>query len=383
MTNINASLVIADDGTIYASGLGYCYAINPDGSLRWEYKGLRGWAPSSPPAIGDDGTIYISNGPVLNALNYDASLRWTYEADSEISPPCIGGDGTIYIGSHLGLYAVDPEGTLKWKYLPTTSGGGSLPAPAIGNDSTIYYAYNAAYSGSPNAYVYAIDPNGSLKWVSTNLRGFESVLNPNLNMASSLIIGGDGTLYAAAVSLYALNPDGSVKWNYGENCDALALGSDGTIYSADLTGGEIHAIGPSQSLVQQANSATSFASALIVQEKSKGYRLAGAENVLNQGKQYFELGDYQKAYESSLQSMSLAMDIDQDGVPNELDFAPNIKNIYIYAGAPASVFVVFVLALSILIVRFRRRRLANQRIEEQKAEIIGMIDEALNNKERK
>ena len=55
-----SSPAIGSDGTIYIGSSGnYLYAINPNGSKKWEFK--TGWDVSSSPAIGSDGTIYVGS----------------------------------------------------------------------------------------------------------------------------------------------------------------------------------------------------------------------------------------------------------------------------------------------------------------------------------
>lgn len=148
----------------------------------------------------------------------------------------------------------------------------------------------------------------------------------------------------------------------------------------------------------QLTSALEDATSAISQEKAKGFNVTTAENLLAQAQQAFQGENYQTALAWASRAKSLALDIDQDGVPNEKDFAPTIKNIYIYAGASAFVLVLIGLTSSILILRMRRKRAEKERIEEQrrieeerkrveteriekeKAEIIDMIDKALKGK---
>jgi len=85
------------------------YAINPDGSKKWEFE-TGGDARS--PAIGTDGTIYTgSNDDKLYAINPDGSKKWEFETGGDVrSSPAIGVDGTIYVGSSDNkLYAIHSE----------------------------------------------------------------------------------------------------------------------------------------------------------------------------------------------------------------------------------------------------------------------------------
>jgi len=175
--------------------------------------------------IGDDGTLYFGdNHAYFFALNPDGSLKWKYEGGKITSAPAIGEDGTIYVGSwDRKLYAFYPDGTLKWK---ENSGNGVIASsPAIANDGTIYV-------------------NGSMKWKCKVGAGTET--NPS--------IASDGTIYVGGQKLYAIYPDGTLKWSFDLGPERYILKSspaisvDGTIYTgvkiSDGDGGEIIAVNP-------------------------------------------------------------------------------------------------------------------------------------------
>ncbi len=108
--------------------------------------------------------------------------------------------------------------TLAWSY---QTGGKITAGAAIGADGTIYF-------GAQDRKVYALNPDGSLKWTYTH--------NYPIYYASPAI-GQDGTIYIGADKVLALNPDGTLKWAYGGiNITGLinaspAIGQDGTIYA--------------------------------------------------------------------------------------------------------------------------------------------------------
>ncbi|WP_176560342.1 carboxypeptidase regulatory-like domain-containing protein [Brevibacillus dissolubilis] len=240
---VQASSTIIDRfGTIYLSATNTytLYAINPDGTQKWKFKGS-GFIKD--PAIGADGTIYVptSNG-YLYAVNPNGTLKWSYKTQGySHTAPVIGADGTIYIGSTSGnLYALNPNGTLKWKSLvvdATTTLNAPYRGMAIGTDGTIYAAINTKlfaltptgtakwsyttggalsgvaldatgtiYTGSYDNYMYAINANGTLKWRYYTAN----------DINTSAAIGSDGTIYFGSndMSIYALNPNGTKKWSY-------------------------------------------------------------------------------------------------------------------------------------------------------------------------
>ncbi|MGB9977945.1 chitobiase/beta-hexosaminidase C-terminal domain-containing protein [Methanobacterium sp.] len=260
---------IGADGTRYIINKGLLYAYNPDKTLKWIYNtetmyGLRLNSLSGTPIIGTDGTIYVRGiynvvyqdstiGTIiatqkfnLYAVNPDGTTKWVYETCYGGSDPVIGLDGTIYVtvDKHafanpegVKLLAINPDGTVKWSYTQNTNDGiGSL---SVAKDGTIYFA--------SNGYIYAYNPNGSEKWKYT--------VDGNIHGCT---IGADGTIYFGRVSplqvygtdqsgysdLFALNPNGTLKWKYhiGGILSSPTIGPDGTLYVGGRASSTFYAI---------------------------------------------------------------------------------------------------------------------------------------------
>ncbi len=224
---------LSTDGTIYVgSGDSKLYAINPDGTKKWDYNlddmnaGI--W---SSPAIGNNEIIYFgSDNDTLYAIDKNGNKLWGFgTGDKVLSSPAIDIDGTIYIGSNDSkLYAINPDGSKKWEF--ETGKGIWFSSPAIGNDGTIYI-------GSDDSTLYAINNNGIKKW------GFDV----GGVCGNSPTIGSDGVIYiGAALTLYAINPDGTKKWEFGRGngfYSTATIGYDGTIYIGSNSN-KIFAINP-------------------------------------------------------------------------------------------------------------------------------------------
>jgi outer membrane protein assembly factor BamB len=221
------SPAIGVDGTVYVASPSKLYAVNPDGTNKWEIA-LQPSLSTSAPAIAPDGTIYIgSTNGKLYAVNPDGTKKWEVNIANTESSPAIGSDGTIYIGGHginIVLHAVTPDGAEKWRYIDDGVDGNnawvSTSSPAIGADGTIYIG------GYQN--LYAVNPDGSEKW---------KCLIYNLGGRSSPAVGKDGTIYVAGFNsnqLHAVKPDGILKWNSpalgGLTTASPTIGTDGTIY---------------------------------------------------------------------------------------------------------------------------------------------------------
>jgi len=180
-----SGITIGKNGEVYGSLGSYAayenypiYAFNPDnGSILWRSVGLGQPVGQGGMAVGSDGTIYVPIHSTLVALNPNGTIKWEYALQGQSSIPSIGSDGTIY-GTSKGLHALTSSGQLKW-----TASDGSPGAPeiAIAADGTIYSTLFHSHIGGRFT---AVNPDGTIKW--------------KLEIPSwggSPAIGSDGTIY--------------------------------------------------------------------------------------------------------------------------------------------------------------------------------------------
>lgn len=189
-----------------------------------------------------------------------ASILYSLESNAATSP-VIGPDGTVYIIDDSGrVYALDPNyasggaaaSALKWKF---SASGINFSTPSVSKNGTIFFGTNA-YS-SENEFLYALNPDGKVKW-KYNTQGGTGYSSP--------AIAKDGTIYVGTYSgrLYAFNPDGTVKWNARignpeseySTLYSPAIGADGTIYVGGeyeydgVIKGKLYAINPANEEVK-------------------------------------------------------------------------------------------------------------------------------------
>ena len=204
-------------------------------ALRWSFK-AGNWVES--PVIANDGTIYAGiRGKGLHAFSPDGTVKWAYKSGDgnvlrrlltphlsdlvEYVPLAIAHDGTIYAGSGETIYALSAEGRRKWVF----TGGGQFSTAVLGADGTIYVTCR-------NNALYALTPEGKLRW-SYDMRPGRFAAGP-----AAPVIGADNTIFAGDFSshLHALTQDGKPKWVVRVQDEGrivgLALASDGTIYVA-------------------------------------------------------------------------------------------------------------------------------------------------------
>ena len=218
--SVYSSPAIGPNGTIYIGCEDYkFFAISSNGQKKWEF--YAGKYVRSSPAVAQDGTIYVgSDAKKLYAFSPDGEKKWEFVVGRAISSsPAIGKDGTIYVGGEDNkLYAINPDGTKKWE-LDTKSVVTS--SPTIGNDSTIYVAL------WDTALLYAVSLEGKIRW--------EFDFGQGNSIKSSPTVGENGTIFIGSYEgiLYAINPDGNLKWRFKADDrirSSPALGKDGTVY---------------------------------------------------------------------------------------------------------------------------------------------------------
>lgn len=235
--------VTGPDGTVYAVAADTkTYALTPSGVSRW--GGPSSFFPANitdPPVPGTDGAVYIYNGDVFSLYVLDPLTGVggsTFTALSGIPrPPVIGSDGTIYVvdGSDM-LYLVPPaEGLARSTSTDIT---GITAQLAAGPDGLIYLPKD-------NYDLYALNPDGTQKWgpytmpnmvTEAPVAGADGAayvydITPALHRVSSTtgagfafgsvaalshtpLPGPDSLVYLVdgGTDIYAMRPDGSVKW---------------------------------------------------------------------------------------------------------------------------------------------------------------------------
>lgn len=276
---------VAADGTIYVavdvprpgtSGLGYHYALHPDLSVRW-FVQLRADSSQSTAAVNADGTIYVGDRDnTMNSLNpLTGATNWIYNHGFEgdiYNSPTIGADGTLYFGFLQNLYgagvvtALRPNGTLKWKYVI----GRYIDASSPALDQT-----GALYIGDVSGALHKFVDGGTLA-----TRPWKAQVGTKI--VASPVIGADGTIYVASTNgISALRPtNGTLIWNFNAGLveQTPAVGVDGTIYFGVKSGNNrtIYALAPDGTLRWQYGP-------VVVSTPYGGFPTVGADGVVYVG----------------------------------------------------------------------------------------------------
>jgi outer membrane protein assembly factor BamB len=258
------SPAIGPDGTIYVVARqkgeresNYLYAITPEGKIKWSFliSQIFEGMTTATPVIDTNGVIYVaSQGGFVMAINPNGTLRWKYSTGKIYAPPVIF-DGTLYVVSANGeLYVLkEEEEFLKVKKKCVIEGLQAIFL-ALDKDGTIYIS-------SYDNCLYAITPDGKVKWkyrFSTYLWptslaiGEETIYvisgdnlyyllldgtckkEVMLTFSDSVVVGPSNTLYVGGRFLYALSPEGEIKWELNTKWPTSVpiIGKDGIIYIA-------------------------------------------------------------------------------------------------------------------------------------------------------
>lgn len=232
--DIFSSPAVDDNGNVYmivrdlqseADRNLYTISVSADGSLRWAVPVA---TPSSnlyatTPAIAADGSIFIAHrdGKVGSLTPDGEYTEYPSTGLSNItSGVAISRSGMVYVtgGNSLGLFGYNPSTDLSWTY--NTNFGGASSAligalksttVAIGTDGTVYSVSDATSGG----IIFAVDGvTGAEKWAYTTVGAIPD---------GGVALGADGTVYASggeylastpSAGIYAINPDGTLKWHY-------------------------------------------------------------------------------------------------------------------------------------------------------------------------
>lgn len=293
----------------FVPGKVYAYHADNPAQPLWTFD--TGSDISSSPAIAlgaspDDYTIYIGSGDGrLYAINNQGQQQWAFNirpTEDDLwfieSAPTIGPEGNIYFGAgyqapsgdYQGkLFAIDPHNLDAGSGLPellwTFPAAGTLDSevwssPAIGPGGTLYIGTGGGGEGFPVDHnLYALDPaNGEMIWSFATEGHFES----------SPVVGADGTIYIGAIGvqspgmegsesnkLYAINPDGTVKWQFNVPCcgwvPSVAIGADGTVYAAN---DKLYAFGAENKLISVAGREQALLAADTVEGDLLGFSVA-------------------------------------------------------------------------------------------------------------
>lgn len=134
------------------------------------------------------------------------------------------------------LRAQAVDGSIRWHYttLSSAAAGSILSSPAVGPDGTVYIGteIGSSSSTSSSGLLYALNSDGTVKWQFQAGDWIDS--SPTVSPDGQTIVFGswDGRVYA-------VSSNGAQKWSYptgGYITGSPAVGTDGTVYIGSSDG---------------------------------------------------------------------------------------------------------------------------------------------------
>jgi outer membrane protein assembly factor BamB len=122
------------------------------------------------------------------------------------------------------------QGTVAWRF--------EVLANYISHRADVA-ADGTVYFNDSSGFLYALNPNGSLKWVYDG---------QSVGSAGPTVVGRDGTIYfglsSPAAAIHAVNPDGTRKWVFPAPdsqgvIGGPGIGPDGNVYAVFDLGGDL------------------------------------------------------------------------------------------------------------------------------------------------
>lgn len=385
----DADVSISSDGSYIAAGaITWVDLFNQEGERLWRYNVA--WHRVGGVSISSDGLyIAVLQGGLLHFLKtkpFNYELLWINEfaEQKDFRGVSVSSDGS-YIAVVSGsfsrtpddkVYFFDRTGELIWAY-NTSNDVSGVSVSADGS-------YIAA--GSGNGTVYLFNQDGKLIWSYNTNRYLDDV---SISADGSYIAAGVSSqvylftlLERVAKSVIAeaknlveserakgfnlaeanvLISQAEQAFSSGEYTKAKELADQAKVRAEkELEAAKARA----EKELDTANTVTE-AESIIYQEKMKGFNVAEAEALLSQAEQSFEVGNYEEAKALAENAAAMALDIDQDGVANEEDFVPTIKNVYIYAAIPVAILLLIGVVKAGLVVKNRATVRAEIRRREE------------------
>lgn len=201
------------------AGVNYFYSMDKNGNSIWTYN-THGWrANISGPTIGNDGTIYfysLGSGAAgsggLYALNPDGSLKWNntkFLALGSTRFVPIAKNFNLIISWFDTLYIVEPQNGIVLDSVQVTNQAEDNIVFSYGGDTIYFFTGRLGTEDPQKLNAYSV--NGEHLWSVNFTLGSHNRGVPLVDNSNRIYI------YAAEPGLkglYSFNPDGTLNWQY-------------------------------------------------------------------------------------------------------------------------------------------------------------------------
>lgn len=136
-------ITVASDGTVYTvaegNAGGVLAAVRSSGAQKWSYN-LPEATPYGGAVLGTDGTVYANSGKGIVAVNPDGTLKWEFDAGEEVKNcvPMVDDRGYVHFVSDKATYfIVTDEGALYGK---KSLGTKTFASPVMNDEGKAFIA---------------------------------------------------------------------------------------------------------------------------------------------------------------------------------------------------------------------------------------------------
>lgn len=209
----DTSAVNASDGTIVFAAGSRVMAIRRGGDVAWRFA-AKGKVFTAPAITADGYVIAGSQDHRVYAIDQKGVAAWSTDLGADVDgAPVIGDDGAIYVGTDAGeVVRLEPNGKIAWR---APAGGFVRGGLSLGRNGDVLVG---TYGPAPR--VIRVGPDGALKG-AFSIQGTGA---KEFGIHGGPLEDDEGALYFGTQddAVYALDPDGSVRWSFKTGADVDA-----------------------------------------------------------------------------------------------------------------------------------------------------------------
>jgi len=330
-----------------------------------------------------DGRYVVAGGGDKHVylFNKEGKVLWKYKTGDGVNSVAITPDGKYIVAGddNTGIYLLDRKGILLWKYKTN----GSVKLVVITPDGRYIV-------GGEDENIYLLNKEGDLLWEEKVDSNVNSVaITPSGGYIVAGCTEGNVYLYVSSQVVSQIIEDArktilQIKTKYDvREAESLLSKAEFSFQKEEYSKAVEFASKAKEMAIIIGKHAEKAERIIentkkIISKMKSNYNITEAELLLYQAESAFEKGYYSKTYELAVKAKSLALDIDQDGIPNEKDFTPYINDYHIYI----SIITTFLLSLYLGNRYYTYRKRKKEQLEKEKKEIIKELKKLIGEEDR-
>lgn len=208
--DVDGGITINGNMLYLANGYTLLAYFRNNGTESWRVNlGGLGYYTYSPPTIDSEGNLYLTDdGDDVFSYFPNGTFRWAFYNQGAVGSIALDQTGNVIVGSYTKVYNVTKDGVENWNFSKNYFAY-STPAVDI-STGVIYIGGKETFTDNR---LYALNSNGTLKW---NLQIPGGTAN---EIRSGIVIDGDNLYFTAEQKVYSVNKNtGLENWNTSILC---------------------------------------------------------------------------------------------------------------------------------------------------------------------